>query len=90
MVPIVQPSQKSREELKDRRKGKTLFYREARLTLAHEKGSTTPIFSSTMGDSQEAGKHIIHCIKKIGISDETNMALRQFCRNQLCITIESL
>ena len=41
MVPIVEPS----SEGKDRRKGKTLSWREAKLSLAHAQGSRTPVYA---------------------------------------------
>lgn len=47
MVLIVKTGQ---EGGKDKRKKKALVYREARLTLAHEQGSTTPISAATLGD----------------------------------------
>ncbi len=39
MVPIVEPDARQ----KDKRKGKTLSWREAKISLAHAKGSTTPV-----------------------------------------------
>lgn len=71
MVPVVQP--KLPGEVSDRRKGKTLGYREARLTLAHAQGSVTPLFSATMGGVQEAGRHIKHCVKWVGMDDQTKI-----------------
>ena len=69
MVPIVQP--KARGEIADRRKGKVVLYREARLTLAHEKGSARPVFSGTMGDVKQTGLHIQHCVRLVGIGKKT-------------------
>lgn len=73
MIPIVE-SRKAVEGVKiDSRKGKSLMYREARLTLAHEKGSVSPIFSATLGNSEEAGKHVLHCVKKVGANQQTKI-----------------
>lgn len=71
MVPIVQTKDSS--EKVDRRKGKSLFYREARLTLAHEKGSKTPIFSATLGSVKETGYHVLHCVKAVGVNQQTKV-----------------
>lgn len=73
MIPIVKTKKNLAEEKTDRRKGKTLFYREARLTLAHEKGAVTPIFSATLGDVKEAGQHILHCVKTVGMNQDTKI-----------------
>ena len=43
MIPIV----KVDEEAEDKRKNKTLQWKEARLCLVHAAGSTTPIFGAT-------------------------------------------
>lgn len=69
MVPIVSivPSQS------DRRKKKTLHYREARLTLAHELGSATPVFSATFGDPATAGLHIAYCVRRVGMNNRTHI-----------------
>jgi hypothetical protein len=46
MIPIVKTKAIKDSVQSDRRKGKELMYREARLTMAHEKNSVTPIFFS--------------------------------------------
>ena len=52
MVPIVEPSC----EGKDKRKGKTLSWREAKLSLAHAQGSRTPVYAGGIeGGAREAG-----------------------------------
>lgn len=70
MVPLVETRAGGR---KDRRKEKTLSYREARLTLAHEKGAVTPLFSATLGDAKTVGKHVLHCVKAIGVNKKTKV-----------------
>jgi len=57
----------------DRRKGKTLCYKEAKLTLAYEKGSVTPKFSATMAGAEVAGKHVLHCVQLIGVGKNTKV-----------------
>lgn len=69
MIPIVETDSK----LSDSRKQKKLKYREARLTLAHEKGSVTPFFSGTLKDVKTAGKHIAHCVTKVGVDSNTQI-----------------
>lgn len=69
MIPIVKTTQAE----SDRRKKKSLCYREARLTLAHAKGSKTPIFSATLEDVETVGKHIAHCIHQVGLNKETKI-----------------
>lgn len=73
MVPIVKTRSSIDGEKVDRRKGKTLVYREARLTLAHEKDSMTPIFSATLGDVKTAGLHLLHCVNSVGTNDKTKI-----------------
>ena len=56
MVPIVEPSR----EGKDKRKGKTLSWREAKLSLAHAKGSCTPVYAGSIGGGvEEAGRQLL-------------------------------
>lgn len=69
MVPIVVVD----EERSDRRKGKQLCYREARLTLAHEKGSNTPIFSGTFKDTDTVGQHLSDCVNRVGKNEKTQI-----------------
>lgn len=64
MVPIVKIDNKQQ----DKRKKKTVCYREARLTLAHAKGSISPIFSATFKNVAIVGKHIADCIQRVGVN----------------------
>ena len=73
MIPIVKTKDILANEKTDRRKGKSLFYREARLTLAHEKGVVTPVFSATLGGVNEAGQHVLHCVKTVGTNENTKI-----------------
>ena len=48
------------EEEKDQRKGKALCWKEARLALAHEVGSTSPKFSALFdGSTDDAGQSLL-------------------------------
>ena len=63
MVPIVEAN----AELKDRRKGKILHWKEAKLCLAHAAGSKTLSYGGTLqGDVEEAGKQLFGCARSAG------------------------
>jgi hypothetical protein len=69
MVPLVESSEKAI----DRRKGKRLFWGEARLSLAREVGSVTPRFAATMAEAQEAGAVWLDCVKRAGAGARTRI-----------------
>src|ERR1700684_3072390 len=63
MIPIVTPD----ETQKDKRKGKTLSWREAKLCLAHPKGSRTPVYAGTIeGGVETAGRQLFACAVRCG------------------------
>jgi hypothetical protein len=63
MIPIVEPD----ETQKDKRKGKTLSWREAKLSLAHAKGSRTPVYGGTIaGGVETAGRQLFACAVRSG------------------------
>ena len=63
MVPIVEPSCAG----KDRRKGKKLSWREAKLSLAHAQGSRTPVYAGSIeGGVEEAGRQLLSCAVRAG------------------------
>ena len=63
MVPIVEPSC----EGKDKRKGKTLSWREAKLSLARAQGSRTPVYAGSIeGGVEEAGRQLLSCAVRAG------------------------
>ena len=70
MVPIVEPD----ESQVDRRKGKSLFWKEAKIGLAHAKGSKKLAYSGTLqGDVDEAGKGLLRCVSRVGLGQETQV-----------------
>lgn len=85
MVPIVQPGSG-----KDRRKGKTVLWREARLCCARSADQVEPVYGVTLGTTQVAsclwlqtaqlagldGKTSVH-----GVGDGAGWILRQFNEN---------
>jgi hypothetical protein len=63
MIPIVE----SDASQKDKRKGKTLAWREAKITLAHAKGSKTPVYAATIqGGVETAGRQLLDCAARAG------------------------
>jgi hypothetical protein len=56
---------------KDKRKGKKVRWQEIKLSMAYEAGSLNAIFSGTLKDAADAGKHIYHCINKLGFDKNT-------------------
>jgi hypothetical protein len=63
MVPIVEPSR----DAKDKRKGKKLSWREAKLSLAHAKGSRTPVYAGSIeGGVEAAGRQLLTCAVRAG------------------------
>jgi hypothetical protein len=63
MVPIVEPDASQ----KDKRKGKTLSWREAKISMAHAKGSTTPVYAGTIeGGVEIAGRQLFECAVRAG------------------------
>jgi hypothetical protein len=72
MIPVVNVDKD--EEAKDKRKNKTLQWKEARLCLVHEAGSTTPTFGATFsGTVADAGKLLYHCAVQAGLGKGTHL-----------------
>ena len=70
MIPIV----KVDEEAEDKRKNKTLQWKEARLCLVHAAGSTTPTFGATFsGTVADAGKQLYDCAVQAGFGKKTQL-----------------
>jgi len=72
MVPVVETAEPMPGETGvDRRKTRTLSWKEARLALAHEPGSVTPIFGATMGGVEAAGERLAVCALEAGAGSQT-------------------
>jgi len=70
MIPIV----KIDEEAEDKRKSKTLQWKEARLCLVHKAGSATPTFGATFsGTVTDAGQQLYHCAVQAGFGKGTHL-----------------
>lgn len=63
MVPVVEAS----PDAKDKRQGKTVSWKEARLCLVYPQGSTTPVFGGHFaGGVEESGRQWERCAAKAG------------------------
>jgi hypothetical protein len=73
MVPLVEykeiPAEKTTDW--DRRKHKDYAYRELKLSLAHAKGSVTPVFGGTMGTPVDSGKQLLRCVERVGLDQKS-------------------
>ena len=70
MIPVLnlEPN-----EHKDKRKWRKTGWKEARLSVAKEKGSLTKIFLATMTSTERAGDLLGRCVKRLGWGDETKI-----------------
>ena len=75
MIPIVDTFEKTDEQGKaiDKRKTREVRWTEARLSLAHPKGSLTPVFGATLGDQDEAGNQLAHCAILSGAGEQSKL-----------------
>lgn len=75
MVPIVETyvPESPAPNKADRRKHKRLFWKEARLSMAHAKGSMTPIFAGTMDSVAVAGQQLLSCVNAAGATEKTKV-----------------
>jgi len=70
MIPIMEPDASQ----KDKRKGKTLAWREAKLCLAHAKGSKTPVYAGTIeGGVKTAGQQLLACAVRAGFGVDSHV-----------------
>ena len=70
MIPVVEtdPGQS------DRRKGKTLLWKEAKLSLAHAQGSKTPVYAATIsGGADKAGAQLFDCALRAGFGADSRV-----------------
>jgi hypothetical protein len=74
MIPLVETAEPKEEgEKVDRRKTRKVGWKEARLNLAHEPGSVTPVFGATLGTAEEAGEEMFRCAVRAGAGLKTKM-----------------
>jgi hypothetical protein len=74
MVPVVETTApQPGAAVQDRRKTRKVSWKEARLCLAHEPGSVTPVFGATMGGVQSAGERLAVCVQTAGGGSQTKI-----------------
>lgn len=74
MIPIVETYlPEESDKIPDRRKHKRLFWKEARLSMAHAKGSATPLFLGTMDSVDVAGQQLLLCVNAAGATEKTRV-----------------
>jgi Uncharacterised protein family (UPF0236) len=70
MIPIVEPDAGQ----KDKRKGKTLLWKEAKISMAHAKGSKTPVYAGTIaGGPEVAGQQLLDCALRAGFGANSHV-----------------
>jgi hypothetical protein len=70
MIPVMTPDASQ----KDKRKGKTLSWREAKISLAHAKGSRTPVYGGGIeGGVEEAGRRLFACAVRAGFGADSRV-----------------
>jgi hypothetical protein len=70
MIPVMTPDASQ----KDKRKGKTLSWREAKISLAHAKGSRTPVYGGGIeGGVEEAGRRLFACAVRAGFGVDSRV-----------------
>ena len=74
MLPVVEVAEPvAGGARRDRRKTRQVSWKEARLALAHEPGSVTPIFGATLGCVEEAGERLAVCALEAGAGSQTRI-----------------
>lgn len=70
MIPIVEID----EDAEDKRKSKNLHWKEARLSIVHEKGSVSPKFGAVFqGDVDDAGQCLLNAAVLAGFGNQTHL-----------------
>ncbi len=74
MLPIVETSLPENSDApQDRRKTKKLFWKEARLSMAHAHGSNSLCFAGTMESVAVAGQQLLSCVEQAGAHKKTQV-----------------
>jgi hypothetical protein len=70
MIPVVEPA----ADQKDKRKGKKLSWKEAKISLAHAKGSRTPVYGGGIeGGVEVAGQRLFDCAVRAGFGADSHV-----------------
>ena len=74
MIPVVEVAEAAKiNAALDRRKHRELGWKEARLALAHEQGSVTPVYGTTLGGPEDAGDLLLHCAIQAGLGTDSKI-----------------
>lgn len=74
MIPLVDTYEKSEEgKAIDKRKTRSVRWKEGRLTLARQNGRTDYVFGGTLGVADKAGDHWFHCAIRSGLGEQTKV-----------------
>jgi Uncharacterised protein family (UPF0236) len=72
MLPVVEVAEpRPGEAAPDLRKTRRVSWKEARLALAREPGSVTPVVGATLGSVEEAGERLAVCARQAGAGNQT-------------------
>ena len=70
MIPVMTPDASQT----DKRKGKKLSWREAKISLAHAKGSRTPVYGGGIeGGVEDAGRRLFACAVRAGFGADSRV-----------------
>lgn len=70
MIPVVEPA----ADRKDKRKGKKLSWKEAKISLAHAKGSRSPVYGGGIeGGVEVAGRRLFDCAVRAGFGADSHV-----------------
>ncbi len=70
MIPVVEPA----ADQKDKRKGKKLLWKEAKISLAHAKGSRSPVYGGGIeGGVEVAGRRLFDCAVRAGFGADSHV-----------------
>ena len=74
MIPIVDTFEKNEDgEVVDKRKTRSVRWKEGRLTLARQKEKVDPVFGGTLGLADMAGDHLFDCAVRAGFGEQTKV-----------------
>jgi hypothetical protein len=70
MIPVMEPDAGQ----KDKRKGKKLYWKEGKLSLAHAEGSRTPVYGGGIeGGVEMAGRRLLDCAVRAGFGTDSRV-----------------
>ena len=74
LLPMVTVAPSSDELPQDARRRRQVHWQEARLSLAHQAGSTEPVFAATLlGDVDTVGDQLYHCAQRVGLKSDSHV-----------------